>query len=189
MPQVRKIEDAALIERLGQKFKDVGYEGASLSMFSEATGLTKSSLYHRFPQGKEQMAQEVLKETRRLLDADVLPMLRAEIEPRSKMDYFVGAVDSLYAGGKDSCLLNMLSPPRGQINACGEAINETFHQLLAALTSVAKEAGASEADAKLRAERVLVEIQGSLVVSRGMGDPTVFSRALSRIPATILELS
>lgn len=187
MPQIRKIEDGALIERLAQKFKDVGYEGASLSMFSQATGLTKSSLYHRFPHGKEQMAREVLNETRRLLDMHVLPMLRSELKPASKIDLFVNAVDQLYAGGKDSCLLNMLSPPRGQTNACGETINDTFHQLLAALAVVARQAGSADAEASHKAEQVLVEIQGALVVSRGMNDVTVFTRALARLPAIILR--
>ena len=65
MPQIRKIEDDVLLDRLAETFKDVGYEGASLSVLSDATGLKKSSLYHRFPDGKAQMAQEVMAQTAR----------------------------------------------------------------------------------------------------------------------------
>ena len=49
-----------VLDRLVDAFRDKGYEGASLSELSAATGLTKSSLYHYFPDGKEEMAEEVL---------------------------------------------------------------------------------------------------------------------------------
>src|SRR4051812_28706054 len=99
MPQVRKIEDGPLLDRLTQTFKDVGYEGASLSLLSDATGLKKSSLYHRFPQGKAQMAQEVMAETARVLDAEVFPLLAGDTPPDSKVAAFVRVMDGFYAGG------------------------------------------------------------------------------------------
>lgn len=186
MPQVRKIGDDVLLDRLTQTFKDVGYEGASLAALSDATGLKKSSLYHRFPDGKAQMAQEVMIETARVLDAEVFPRLAADVEPDIRIGDFVQVMDGFYAGGRQSCLLNMLLPPRGEATACGEAIGATFQRLLDALSAVARDAGADDAQARLRAEQVLVELQGSLVVARGMDDATVFGRALARIPRIIL---
>ena len=186
MPQVRKVEDDVLLERLIQTFKDVGYEGASLSALSEATGLKKSSLYHRFPEGKAQMAREVMAETARVLDAEVFPLLSADAAPDAKIGAFVRVMDGFYAGGRQSCLLNMLQPPRAETSACGEAIGETFSRLLGALAAVAREAGATPAQARLRAEQVLVELQGALVVARGANDPGVFERMLKRLPAIIL---
>ncbi|MEM8810542.1 MAG: TetR/AcrR family transcriptional regulator, partial [Cyanobacteria bacterium P01_G01_bin.38] len=41
-------KDAA-IAKLTPVFRRYGYEGASLSMLSKATGLGKASLYHHFP--------------------------------------------------------------------------------------------------------------------------------------------
>lgn len=186
MPQVRKVDDDVLLERLTRTFKDVGYEGASLTVLSEATGLKKSSLYHRFPAGKAQMAQEVMAETARVLDAQVFPLLTADTLPAARMDAFVRAMDGFYAGGRESCLLNVLAPPRGEPNACGEAIGATFHRLLAALGTVASEAGATPLQARRRAEQALIELQGALVLARGMGEPEIFSRALKRIPAIVL---
>lgn len=185
MPQVRKVEDDVLLERLARTFKDVGYEGASLSGISEATGLKKSSLYHRFPRGKEQMAQEVLQQVADALDADLFPALASDDTPDRKMAAFVRVMDGVYASGRESCLLNMLSPPRGQQGVCGEAIASTFHRLLAGLSAVARQAGATTEEANLRAEEVLVTLQGSLVVARGVGNPGVFERALARLPAII----
>jgi AcrR family transcriptional regulator len=49
-----------VLRALGEVFRAHGYEGASLTLITEATGLGKGSLYHLFPGGKEQMAAEVL---------------------------------------------------------------------------------------------------------------------------------
>lgn len=185
MPQIRKVEDDVLLERLARTFKDVGYEGASLSAISEETGLKKSSLYHRFPRGKEQMAQEVLQQVAQALDTHLFPALAGEDAPEKKMATFVQVMDGVYASGRESCLLNMLSPPRGEQGVCGEAIASTFHRLLAALGDVARQAGATGKNADLRAEEVLIALQGSLVLARGIGDPGVFTRALARLPGII----
>ncbi len=60
MANVRKVEDEDLMHRLSEVFKEYGYEGASLAILSQASGLKRPSLYHRFPRGKQQMAEEVL---------------------------------------------------------------------------------------------------------------------------------
>jgi len=52
-----KITDAQLTDALTDVFRTYGYEGATLSRISEATGLQRASLYHRFPGGKEAMAR------------------------------------------------------------------------------------------------------------------------------------
>ncbi|KAF1017434.1 MAG: putative HTH-type transcriptional regulator YxaF [Stenotrophomonas maltophilia] len=187
MPQVKKIDDAALLDRLALTFKDVGYEGASLAVISEATGLKKSSLYHRFPNGKEEMAQEVLAQVGRILDAEVFPLLAADAPVGDKLARFVAAMDGVYANGRQSCLLNMLSPPRGTHDRRGEAIASTFQRLQAALSRVAQERGIAAPQADLLAEQVLVEMHGALVVARGMDNPAVFERALTRLPAIILD--
>jgi AcrR family transcriptional regulator len=187
MAKSKKIEDVPLIELLGQTFKDVGFEGASLSLLSDATGLSKSSLYHRFPNGKEQMAEEVLKHTLGVLNADIFPILRSDNPPAKKMHLFAEAMRAIYANGNESCLLNMLSPPRGKPNECGRAIAATFRQLREDLCDVAKEAGSTDTIAENQAEQVLIELQGALVVSRGMSDLNVFSRMLNRLPDIILK--
>jgi TetR/AcrR family transcriptional repressor of lmrAB and yxaGH operons len=186
MPQVRKVEDDVLLERLARTFKDVGYEGASLTAISEATGLKKSSLYHRFPGGKEQMAQEVLGGVASMLDGDLFPVLEGDASPECKMDGFVQVMDSVYASGRESCLLNMLCPPRGAGGERTDAIAGTFRRLLDALGTVARQAGAVGKDAQRRAEEVLVTLQGALVVARGTNDPAVFERALGRLPGILL---
>jgi TetR/AcrR family transcriptional repressor of lmrAB and yxaGH operons len=49
-----------IVPELLELFRKFGYDGVTIARISEATGLGKASLYHHFPQGKEQMAREVL---------------------------------------------------------------------------------------------------------------------------------
>ncbi|MEP1982729.1 MAG: helix-turn-helix domain-containing protein, partial [Maribacter dokdonensis] len=56
----QKVLDIEILTGLTKVFRSRGYEGASLKELSEATGLKKASLYHRFPNGKQEMADAVL---------------------------------------------------------------------------------------------------------------------------------
>ena len=51
-----------VLAALVQTFRQHGYEGASLSMLSQASGLGRSSLYHYFPNGKKEMLSCLVKE-------------------------------------------------------------------------------------------------------------------------------
>ncbi len=48
-----------IIAKASELFLRRSYEGVSIHDISQAVGLTKSSLYHHFPQGKEQIFREV----------------------------------------------------------------------------------------------------------------------------------
>src|ERR1700749_1985402 len=70
-------EKAEIVGRLFVVFQDRGYEGASLADLSQATGLGKSSLYHHFPRGKEQMAEAVLEQGRTFIQTAVADVARS----------------------------------------------------------------------------------------------------------------
>lgn len=53
-------ERADAVSALAEVFREHGFEGASLSLLSKATGLGKGSLYNFFPGGKEEMMEAVL---------------------------------------------------------------------------------------------------------------------------------
>ena len=59
MPAAQASRDE-VVDRLLTAFRRKGYDGASLADLSAATGLGRSSLYHYFPGGKEEMARAVL---------------------------------------------------------------------------------------------------------------------------------
>jgi TetR/AcrR family transcriptional repressor of lmrAB and yxaGH operons len=45
---------ADVVPLVAEVFRELGYEGTSLSSITDKTGLSKGSLYHFFPDGKEE---------------------------------------------------------------------------------------------------------------------------------------
>lgn len=181
------IPDEELIGRLSQVFRDVGYEGATLSMLEEATGLKKASLYHRFPNGKEQMANEVLHTAQQWMEEHILTPPQGSAAPRTRIDAMIKSLDQFYSGGKQACLLNMLSSSRIYGGPFTKSIRKMFEAWIDALSALARDAGADPKMARLRAERVLMLLHGSLVLSRGIGSTQPFRKFLESIPSELLK--
>lgn len=59
-------------------FREYGYDGATLSKISQATGLGKASLYHHFPGGKDEMVETVLDYLERWSGENILPVLQSQ---------------------------------------------------------------------------------------------------------------
>ena len=81
----KKIDEAFLIDQLGKVFRIHGYEGASLSLIAEATGLKRASLYHRFPGGKEEMAEAVLTHVDDWFGSHILAPLSEPGKPAARL--------------------------------------------------------------------------------------------------------
>ena len=75
------INKSEIVRKLVPVFRAYGYEGATLSRISKATGLGRASLYHHFPKGKQSMAQAVLNYVNEWFDATVLEPLRSSHQP------------------------------------------------------------------------------------------------------------
>jgi TetR/AcrR family transcriptional regulator, lmrAB and yxaGH operons repressor len=187
-PMGRKasVEEAELMARLSRVFRDVGYEGATLTMLSEATGLKKASLYHRFPDGKEQMAREVLENAGAWLEEHILAPLKGGGTPASRIAGMVEQLDAFYSGGKQACLLNMLSSARIHEGPFTKTIKQIFEAWIDGLTAVLTDAGVDGKEARSRAERGVIMLQGSLVFSRGMGTTRPFREFLQSLPGELL---
>jgi AcrR family transcriptional regulator len=186
MGRSASIESGELMARLGTAFRDLGYQGATLSLLAEASGLQKASLYHRFPGGKEQMAREVLEAAQSWLEEQVLGPLRRPGDPATRVAAMARKVDEFYAGGRQPCLLNMLSSGRDLEGPFDGAIKSMFQAWISALAAVAVDAGADKKTARIRAERVIALLQGSLVLARGLGTPQPFRDFLKSVPAELL---
>ncbi|MDD2768554.1 MAG: TetR/AcrR family transcriptional regulator [Methylococcus sp.] len=186
MARPAKIEDSALLERLSDVFREVGYEAASLAVLSEAAGLKKASLYHRFPGGKEQMAREVMARAETWLSEHILAPLQSSALPEARIQGMVRSVDAFYSGGRQACLLNMLSSPHADHGPFASLIRNAFEAWIGALSAVLIDAGFDEDTARFRAERAIVLLQGSLVVSRGMGTTRPFRNCLANLEREML---
>jgi AcrR family transcriptional regulator len=166
-----------MLARLMTLFRQKGFDGASLADISAATGLGKSSLYHHFPNGKEEMAVQVLAYLEAQLEQALFEPLRGAGSPRKKLDRMLDAIDRFYEGGKRACLLERLC---ASVDAkrFRRPLGRAFATWIDAVEALAVEAGLPPPLARRRAEDMVVRIEGALIVAAGSGDPEVFARAM-----------
>jgi AcrR family transcriptional regulator len=174
-----------VLDRLLATFRDRGYDGASLAELAAATGLGKSSLYHYFPGGKAEMAEQVLAHLDRQLADGVYAAVRAEATPAAKLAALLDGLDAFYEGGRRACLLERLcaSVDRPRFR---QPLRRAFAAWMDAVESIGVEAGLPRDVARARAEEFVVQIEGALVVCAGTDDAAVFGRALARLRAATL---
>ncbi|WP_456428804.1 TetR/AcrR family transcriptional regulator [Rhodocaloribacter sp.] len=175
----------SVTDKLIDVFRSHGYEGASLSLLAEATGLKRASLYYRFPGGKREMAEAVLAEVNDFFAAHVVgPLLSAE-EPGARVRLAVQGLKAFYEDGRKSCLLDVLSLGEGGA-LFRPLICRMFTALKDALAAVARDSGHDPVTAERLAEEAVIRIQGALVLARGCNDPTPFLRVVDDLPAFLL---
>jgi AcrR family transcriptional regulator len=172
-----KIDQDELTAGFFEVFRKVGYDGASLEALASASGLKKSSLYHRFPGGKQEMATEVLKYSASWVSANITNVLREDGAPTKRLTMAMKHVNALYSGGQKACILRALSMDNG-LELFSTFINGTLADLIDAFTVIASDLGWSATAAAIEAEDVVIKIQGSLIVSRGMSNEYIFKRTL-----------
>jgi len=175
-----------ILATLTEVFRTHGYEGASLKIISEATGLARASLYHRFPEGKTQMAEAVMNRVQSWLEEEALAPLRDESRSQTERVRAMAAkLDEFYRSGEKSCLLEALS-----IGEAGSPLRRLARNALdlwaGELTVLIGSAGFGEAEAKWRADRAITLLQGALIVGRVRDDTVVFRRVLAEMPEQLL---
>ncbi|WP_119418512.1 TetR/AcrR family transcriptional regulator [Desertibaculum subflavum] len=174
-----------VVLRLLPVFQRYGYDGASLSELSKATGLGRSSLYHYFPGGKADMGRAAIECGARWLRDNAIAPLSGAGTPAKRLGRMLKNLDGLYAGGRASCLLGNLVI--GESRQLFQAeLAQVFQRWIDALAALAAEAGLPRAEAAKRAQDAVIRIQGALIVGGGLGDTAPFRRTLARIPADLL---
>jgi len=177
-----------VLDRLLNTFRDKGYEGASLAELSAATGLVKSSLYHYFPGGKEDMAEQVMAHLDRQLSTNVYQPLRSTQPPAKKLGALLDAIDAFYEGGRKGCLFERLcaSVDRARFR---RPLRRAFTTWMEAVEAICLEAGLTKSVARARAEDFVVRIEGALILCEGTGDYAVFERTIKDLRTSVLAPS
>lgn len=162
-------------------FRQFGYDGVTLSKISQATGLGKASLYHHFPGGKDEMVETVLDYLEQWLGENILPALESEGDAVTRLRRMCDRLNELYEGGQQPCLfaILLLGSARDVFHA---QVNALFRVWIDAIARVFIESGMDEELAKQRGEDAAIAIQGSLIVSVGLDDPTPFQRVIEQLP-------
>ena len=179
------VEPRDVLRALGEVFRAHGYEGASLTLITEATGLGKGSLYHLFPGGKEQMAAEVLADIDAWFELNIYAPLRETSDPARGIAAMIAGVDQYFHSGDRVCLVGLVALGAAR-DTFAEAVDGYFARWQVALASLLRRSGLSKGQAQRRAEDALLTIQGALVLARARNDAGIFRRALSDLTARLL---
>ncbi len=173
-------ERADAIAPLAEVFREHGYEGASLALIGKATGLGKGSLYHFFPNGKEEMVRAVLGEIGQWFEDAVYSPLRNESDANGAIRAMLASTDQYFRSGRRVCLVGALAVANTR-DLFAQAIRGYFAAWVDALQSALVRQGREADQSRLLAEEAVGAIQGAIILSRAMDDPAVFQRAIDQL--------
>jgi AcrR family transcriptional regulator len=179
-------ERADVLPALGEVFREHGFEGASLSVIAERTGLGKGSHYHFFPGGKEEMAAAVLAEIDGWFQARIFKPLREDADAARAIRHMFEAVEDYFQSGRRVCLVGALALNESR-DLFAPRIRGYFAAWADALERALIRSGHGPKKARARAEEALAVIQGALVLARALHDPTVFQRTLADLRKRLLN--
>lgn len=181
MPAALKSKEE-IVDQLFAVFRDLGFEGASLADLSRATGLGRSSLYHYFPEGKDQMAAAVLAHAEAVIDSQIFQIAKTSESLKVRVRKIVAALEQMYSGGRTPCILGQLATASIGPSA-RESLRNSFEQWTAAIATLARDAGMKEASARDFAEDWVARLQGALILQAANGSTKPFERVLKALLA------
>ncbi|TNE67110.1 MAG: TetR/AcrR family transcriptional regulator [Alphaproteobacteria bacterium] len=182
MARPAKMSRAGLAEKLTPVFQQYGYDGASLAMLADAVGLSKASLYHHFPRGKEDMALYALAHSGARLQKLVLAPLAGRAEPAQRLSASLEGTGLYYDGDIPHCLMNSLLLGEGR-HLFGGRIAKAVSAWRAALAATCVAGGAGKQTAVDWAGDALERLQGALVLCRVSGGRAPLEACLDKLVA------
>ncbi|MFD4635887.1 TetR/AcrR family transcriptional regulator [Lentzea sp. NPDC058436] len=184
MARPPRIDDADLLDLLMPVFREKGFDGTAIGDLSEASGLQRASLYHRFPNGKEEMAEAVLaKVGERFLW--ILGPMREDADVARGVAETARRLGDFYGAGALSCVLDTMT-----LAGTPEKVRNQARLLattwIDAMADASRRAGRDQADALRAAKEAFLRVEGALVLGRVLGDTDAFADSVALLPGILL---
>lgn len=167
------VESEELFKRLKAVFRTYGYEGATLSIISNTTGLKRASLYHRFPNGKQEMAQFVLDEIGKWVETNIIRVCSSELPLKQKIREVLDKISEMYDNGNASCMWRVFSLGNS-LKLFQKTIEKQMKGLILGFSRLFEEAGNDPVQAQKKATEMQIEIQGRLILVNVLNDVSYF---------------
>ena len=170
---------AALIDTAALLFRRQGYAATGVNQILETADVKAGSLYHHFPDGKQQLAAAVVESA----GGDIERLLRRFLDSDSSVADIVGGwidllIAALASDGRDGCPIEPIATE--SVNASSQvrdASARAFAGWSAAVAERLRADGWSGGDAEQTALAVIALIEGALILSRIAGDPAALESA------------
>ncbi|ORV36822.1 TetR/AcrR family transcriptional regulator [Mycobacterium conspicuum] len=170
---------AALVENAATLFRRQGYAATGLNQILDEAGVKAGSLYHHFPQGKQQLAAAVVDAA----GADIERLLRRFLATGRPVAEIVERwIDLLVAGlagdQRDGCPIEPVATESVNASPLVRAASaRAFAGWCAAIEERLRSEAWAETEAKDVALAVISLIEGALILSRIAGDPAALQAA------------
>lgn len=89
----------------------------------------------------------------------------------------IAALDSFYAGGRERCIFGAFVIGEGR-EMFAPRLAAAFERWIGALAGLAREAGVPGGASREGAEKLVILVQGAVILSAASGDPKPFRRML-----------
>lgn len=171
---------------LAEAFREHGFEGASLAILSQATGLGKGSLYNFFPGGKEEMMDAVLADIDGWFCATIFAPLEQPRDPATAIRSMIEEVTAYFRSGGRVCLVGWVGLGSSG-NAFASRIRGYFAHWVSALTHCLEAGHVPRSQAQPLAEETVCGIQGAIILARALSEEAAFGRIVGRHEAVLLN--
>lgn len=176
-----------VVAKLVDVFYEHGFDGTSLSIISERTGLQRASLYHHFPGGKEEMAKAVIEYADRWGEEFIAKLVMDNsMPPKMRLEQLMQNLDELHWRPEQLSPSNafVIGGAREQFSG---HIQWHYHTCVWMMTELMVACGIPQEIAKRRAWEQRILWEGGLVCSRVLGDMSLFRGLMQRMPAYLLS--
>ena len=168
-----------MVDTAAALFRRQGYAATGLSQILHEAGVKPGSLYHHFPQGKQQLAAAVVDGSGAAIEQLLRRFLASGRPVADIVDRWVDLLaDGLSADGRDGCPIEPIATE--SVNASAlvrEASARAFTGWCKAIEERLRADGWPTADAESVAVAVISLIEGALILSRIAGDARALDAA------------
>lgn len=175
----RVTEKSDILPIIAELFRKYGFEGTNISRILKATGLGRSSIYHFFPGGKDEMAEAVLKNVDLWFEENVFRPLECSNSANTIEDMLEN-VTRYFKSGQRVCLVGAfaLEETRTKFE---EQLSSYFKRWIDALAQNFANKGLDEDAARLKSIHFVSSIQGAIVISRATQNYGHFESVMSSL--------
>jgi TetR/AcrR family transcriptional regulator, lmrAB and yxaGH operons repressor len=150
-------------------FRRQGYASTGLQQILSESGAPKGSLYHYFPDGKEALGRAAVELAGELMSQTLLGLAQRHKQPKG----FVKALCEVMAGWMEesdfrsgspiATIMLETAPHSPMLTEAGARVIDRWTEIVA---SVFARSGASQREAKLKAELLIASVEGALLLAR-----------------------
>lgn len=181
-----------IIEKTSEIFNKKGFNGTSLSDLTNATGLTKGSIYGNF-KDKEEVAEAAFNFNYQNLIKEFVPKLSVAASAKQKLHAFLDAYDSVFdvliENGGCPILNNAVDTDDTNLalaKLSTKAIADWESNLIGIIKFGKREKEINDSiDAQFYADLFINNIEGSLMLSKLTGEKRYFNHAIVHLRALV----